>query len=688
MNDIFLKILNMSFISSYIILIVLCIRFIIKKAPKIFSYILWGIVFIRLAIPISFKNIYSFISIKPNPIPINIALEQRPYIDSGIGIIDRTVNNILPAAKVGASINPMQILISIGAAVWLAGIVLLLIYTIYNSYKLYRKLKSSKYIKENIYEVDNLETAFVFGTVKPKIYIPSNLSEEESIYILEHEKTHIKRKDHIVKLIAFLITVAHWFNPLAWVSFYLMGRDMELSCDEKVIRKLGTEYKKDYLKTLLSLASGRKFSTYTPLAFGENDTKGRIKNILNYKKPSFWIVLIGIVLIIVLSIGFLSNPKEESNTKIELKGNTIEEYGENYLNEEVKKYEKISKVLDKKITKLEKIYTLKDDRLNGDVEVWKIEYRIKPEDIKKVQEKSMDLKVEDGWITQETNGEPYLLFKVDDAKIEFINYLMDIDYSFDTIASSEISTREYLERIKILPRETYKGNHITIEFPFNRNGDMWKAFLSQPIKQGEDGIWIVERVIDNYGSVYMQIPNTKLSIEEYYNELQKRFDNGEKELGDPKKAGFKTIKESFDINFLKEKDLRIVSDQTLDDFMEPTESHYIGYINKVDSEYYDYYLDSVEFITLADEDRIKELNIDADKMSDGYTIRNPYRGPDSISFSLEKDIEYNILDGDTVHKKVNAKEFENYLNKNNGELLFHVYTKGETIIKIEEQYLP
>lgn len=315
MENLFLQIFNMSIISSYVILFIIIIRLFLRKVPKIFSYILWIIPLFRLIIPISFESTFSLISINTKTIPDNIIYSKTPEIQSGIKVVDTVVNRVLPEpTTVAVSMNPIQIWTGIGSAIWVIGLLILLTYNLFTSIKLSRKLKSANLLYDNIYEIDNIPTPFVFGLINPRIYLPINLLNMEKSYIIKHEKTHIKRKDHIIKFIAFLITVIHWFNPLVWIGFYLMGEDMELSCDESVIKEMGYEIKKDYSNSLLSLSIDKRIVGSSPIAFGENNTRYRIKNILSYKKPKLWVLVSTIIIIIVLSIGLLSNPLKDNNT--------------------------------------------------------------------------------------------------------------------------------------------------------------------------------------------------------------------------------------------------------------------------------------------------------------------------------------------------------------------------------------
>lgn len=315
MDGLFIQILNMSIISSYVILFVILIRFLLKRAPKLYSYSLWSVVLLRLIIPFSFESIFSLIRVNPQAISSDIIFAQTPQINSGIGAIDNIVNNTLPAATTTASVNPIQIWIGIGQVIWLVGIASLVLYSIITTIKLSKRLRLSTHVSDNIYKADHITTPFVFGLIRPKIYLPANLSQNEKSYIIKHEQTHIERYDHIIKFMAFIVVSIHWFNPIVWLAFILMSKDMELSCDEKVIKELGNEIKKDYSNSLLSLSLGRRIIGGSPLAFGENNTKGRIKNILNYKKPRFWVTLIAIILIIGAAVGLLSNPLKSEDIK-------------------------------------------------------------------------------------------------------------------------------------------------------------------------------------------------------------------------------------------------------------------------------------------------------------------------------------------------------------------------------------
>jgi beta-lactamase regulating signal transducer with metallopeptidase domain len=334
MDKLFLTILNMSLTGAFVIAAICVARLPLKKAPKIISYCLWVVAGFRLVFPFSIESVFSLIPFKAQTIPSDIAMQPIPRIDSGISFINNAVSSILPAATPVASINPLQIWITIGAYVWFAGVVIMLVYGIVSFVILKRKMRSAAHIEANIFEVENIKSPFVLGVFKSRIYLPIGLSEQEKSYIVLHEQTHIKRRDHIVKFTAYFILCLHWFNPFAWVAFLLMSVDMEMSCDERVLKEIGGETRKNYSLSLLSLETERRIISGSPLAFGEGGVKERIKNVLNFKKPSRVIFVAAIVLVAVLSVGFAVNkinaPAEPPNITVQSGDKSIEwEVGEN-----------------------------------------------------------------------------------------------------------------------------------------------------------------------------------------------------------------------------------------------------------------------------------------------------------------------------------------------------------------------
>lgn len=313
MTDLFLTVLNLSLRAGYVILFIMLVRLPLKKAPKGFSYGLWSVAAFRLLCPFSFESILSLLPINASPIPLDIAYQQIPQINSGITPLDAYVNRALPEAAAEAGAAPLQIYLQTGAFIWLAGVAAMLIYSVVSVLILKNRLKGARSTGENSFEADDLKTPFVLGIFRPRIYIPAGLTEEEKRCIILHEKTHIRRFDHFIKPFAFVVLSIHWFNPLVWAAFILMGTDMELSCDERVLRELGGGIKKTYSASLLSLAAGNRILNGSPLAFGEGNVKGRIKNVLNFKKPAVWGVAVSAVLVAAVGIGLAINPMDDAS---------------------------------------------------------------------------------------------------------------------------------------------------------------------------------------------------------------------------------------------------------------------------------------------------------------------------------------------------------------------------------------
>lgn len=296
----FITILNMSLTGAFVIAAICLARLPLKKAPKVISYCLWAVAGFRLVFPFSIESVLSLIPFNARTIPTDIATQAVPRINSGITVLNNTVSRVLPAAAPGASANPLQIWTTVGAAVWLAGAAAMLLYGAASFILLKRKMRGAVCAEANVYEAENIKSPFVLGFFKPRIYLPAGLTERE--YVLLHERTHIRRRDHIVKLAAYVVLCLHWFNPLAWLAFLLMGADMEMSCDERVLKEAGG--KVDYSLSLLSLSTERRSIAGSPLAFGEGGVKERVKNVLKFKKHSRIIIILAVALAAALGVGF------------------------------------------------------------------------------------------------------------------------------------------------------------------------------------------------------------------------------------------------------------------------------------------------------------------------------------------------------------------------------------------------
>ncbi len=310
MEDIFIKLLNMSITASYFALAVILIRIIFKKMPKWITCLLWGLVALRLVFPFSFESILSLIP-SSETVPSDIMMSSEPHITSGIPALNSAINPVISESFTPdpyASANPLQIIIFILSAVWVIGVIGMFIYATVSYILIRRKTSESIETEKGIFICDNIDTPFILGVIKPKIFIPSYIDEQNKALILAHERAHIKRKDHIWKPLAYTILSVYWFNPVMWAVFVLLCRDIEAACDEKVIKEMDTESKKIYSEALITCSSPKKYITACPLAFGETGVKQRIKNILSYKKPTFWIIISALIVSIILSACFMTNP--------------------------------------------------------------------------------------------------------------------------------------------------------------------------------------------------------------------------------------------------------------------------------------------------------------------------------------------------------------------------------------------
>lgn len=316
MNELFLKIINMSISASWLVLAVLILRFVLKKAPKWINVLLWGIVAIRLICPFSFESTLSLIP-SAETIPLNIGMDTTPTINSGISAINNAVNPIISQSNTpmaGASVNLLQITIGIYEYIWIFGMIALALYTAISYWRLRRKVDTAVRYKDNIFQSENVSFPFVLGIIKPRIYLPFKMNGQYLEYVVAHEQAHICRKDHWWKPLGFLLLMIHWFNPLMWLAYVLLCRDIELACDEKVIKELGNEQRGDYTQALVACSVNRRMIVACPLAFGEVSVKERVKSVMNYKKPAFWVIIISVIVCVGVAVCFLTNPKQDSYT--------------------------------------------------------------------------------------------------------------------------------------------------------------------------------------------------------------------------------------------------------------------------------------------------------------------------------------------------------------------------------------
>ena len=346
------RLLNMSLTASVAIVFVILLRLLLKNAPRVISYALWGVVLFRLLCPVSVESSLSLFNLFDTPVvqsgeitsvmeyvPSDIVHTEYPSVALPVPGIGEAINETLPRGEEQLRADPLEGPIYIASYIWMAGVIGMAAYSIISYIQLRRRLLVTVPLRDNIWIADDIQSPFVVGLFRPKIYLPCNLGDREQEYIILHEQHHIRRLDHILKALAFLALAIHWFNPLVWLAFILAGRDMEMSCDEAVIRKVGGDVRADYSASLLTLATGRRIIAGTPLAFGEGDTKGRINNLSRWKQPAVWVVLIAVVACVVLAVCLLTNPA--AKREFPINGSNVSELDTALVVEEIARAEKL-----------------------------------------------------------------------------------------------------------------------------------------------------------------------------------------------------------------------------------------------------------------------------------------------------------------------------------------------------------
>lgn len=318
MDDVFLKLVNLSISASWLILAVLVLRVVLKKAPKWVMPLLWGVVALRLVCLFSIESALSLIP-SAETIPSEIVTETREPVLYEQATLDIVTNPTLPSAAevpVGVSRQQAQVDFDIYSVLWLAGMAALLVHALVSAGKLKRKLATAILLRDNIYESEFVDSPFVFGVVKPNIYLPMHMDEGTAAYVIAHEHAHLARRDHWWKVLGYLVLALHWFNPLVWVAYILFCRDIELACDEKVVRGLDGAARADYSQALLSCAAPKRAVAACPLAFGEGNIKMRVKSALHYKKPAFWVAAAAVLAVVIVAVCFLTNPRSERGSLV------------------------------------------------------------------------------------------------------------------------------------------------------------------------------------------------------------------------------------------------------------------------------------------------------------------------------------------------------------------------------------
>lgn len=318
MDDVFLKLVNLSISASWLILAVLVLRVVLKKAPKWVMPLLWGVVALRLVCLFSIESALSLIP-SAETIPSEIVTETREPVLYEQATLDIVTNPTLPSAAevpVGVSRQQAQVDFNIYSVLWLAGMAALLVHALVSAGRLKRKLATAILLRDNIYESEFVDSPFVFGVVKPNIYLPMHMDEGTAAYVIAHEHAHLARRDHWWKVLGYLVLALHWFNPLVWVAYILFCRDIELACDEKVVKGLDGAARADYSQALLSCAAPKRAVAACPLAFGEGNIKMRVKSALHYKKPAFWVAAAAVLAVVIVAVCFLTNPRSERGSLV------------------------------------------------------------------------------------------------------------------------------------------------------------------------------------------------------------------------------------------------------------------------------------------------------------------------------------------------------------------------------------
>ena len=339
MEALFLKLVNMSITASWLVLAVLILRLVLKKAPRYIHVILWGIVALRLMLPFSIESVLSLIP-SAEPLPQEFLYAATPQINSGIPIVNNALNPVIAETFTPegvTSANPTQIWSFIFSWLWVIGMGIMALYAAVSYWLLRRKVSESIPVGKNLRLCDQIDTPFILGILKPKIYLPSSVDQQTADHVLAHEMAHLQRKDHWWKPLGFALLTVYWFNPVMWVAYILLCRDIEMACDEKVVQNLNPSEKKAYSTALLSCSVPRKMIAACPLAFGEVGVKNRIKSVLNYKKPAFWIVVVAMIVCIAVAVCFLTNPKDPGEEapidSLEIIENITSENGYQILNQ-------------------------------------------------------------------------------------------------------------------------------------------------------------------------------------------------------------------------------------------------------------------------------------------------------------------------------------------------------------------
>ncbi len=311
MTDLFLTLLNKSIAASFLVLVIFLLRLVFKKAPKALFPVLWAFVALRLVLPALPESAFSLIPSAETISPENVRYAAHPSVNTGMAFVNAAVNPVLGKAfeiPVGNSVSPLYLISSLMGILWLIGVIGMILYAVISCFVLKKRIKTAICYKENIYQSEAVASPFVLGVFRPRIYLPFSLAEKDFDAVIAHEKAHIARGDTLWKPIGYLLLCVYWFNPLMWLAYMLFCRDIEFACDERVIGRLEPESRAAYSEALLSVSAGKQTLAACPIAFGEGNVKARIKHVLSYKKPAFWVILAAIIACAAILVFFMTNP--------------------------------------------------------------------------------------------------------------------------------------------------------------------------------------------------------------------------------------------------------------------------------------------------------------------------------------------------------------------------------------------
>lgn len=320
MDVIFLKLFNRSIAAGWLILALILLRPLLRKAPKRLSCVLWAAVAVRLVCPFSLESAFSLIPSAEPVSPKVVRYAQEPAIDSGVLAIDDALNPMIrkhftPAP--GASVNPLYIWVMLASFVWIAGLTIMLGYALISYLRIWRKVRESAPLRDNIRLCDAVRSPFILGIVRPRIYLPSGMHEKQALYALAHEQAHLRRGDHFWKFFAYVLLAVYWYHPLVWAAYILFCRDVEFACDEKAVRDMDFDGKKAYCQALLACSMPEKGKLSCPPAFGDGSVKRRVRHVLYDKNPAFWLAAAAVVAGAAVAVCFLTDPKKDSRDEPE-----------------------------------------------------------------------------------------------------------------------------------------------------------------------------------------------------------------------------------------------------------------------------------------------------------------------------------------------------------------------------------